>query len=153
MKYQVPEVGEIEIKTIVLDLNGTLSVNGEIPEGLNERLAKLKTLDISVVLFTGDQRGTAADLCKEYGIDFIRTKSGVEKEEAMKKYDPETTAAIGNARIDIGTFKHAKVSVATLQSEGIHAEILKYVDVIVPSIKDALDFFIDTDTFCATMRK
>ena len=153
MKYQVPEVGEIEINTIVMDLNGTLSVNGKIPEGVKEKLAKLKALEINVVLFTGDQRGTAADLCKEYGIDFVRTKSGLEKEEAMKKYDSETTAAIGNARIDIGTFKHAKVSIATLQSEGIHSGIINSVDVIVPSINDALDFFIDTDTFSATMRK
>jgi P-type E1-E2 ATPase len=152
MKYLVPEVGEIEIKTIVLDLNGTLSVNGKILDGVKERFTKLKELGISVVLFTGDQRGTAADLCKEYGIDFVRTKNGKEKEEAMKKYDSETTAAIGNARIDIGTFKHARVSVATLQPEGIHAEIIKHVDVVVPSINDALDFFIDTDTFSATMR-
>jgi soluble P-type ATPase len=153
MKYQVPEVGEIEIKTIILDLNGTLSVNGKIPGGIKEKLSKLKEIGISVVLFTGDQRGTAADLCDEYGIDFVRTKNGIEKEEAMTKYDSETTAAIGNARIDIGTFKHAKVSVATLQSEGVHSEVLKYVDIIVPTINDALDFFIDPDTFSATMRK
>lgn len=152
MKYNVPDVGEIEIKTIVLDLNGTLSVIGIIPDGVKEKLLKLKEMGIKVVLFTGDQRGTAASLCKEYGIDLVRTKNGVEKEEEMSKYDSETTAAIGNARIDIGTFKLAKVSVATLQAEGIHANILKYVDVVVPSINAALDLFIDTDTFAATMR-
>jgi len=76
----------------------------------------------------------------------------LEKEEAMKNLNSQTTAAIGNARIDIGTFKHAKLSIATLQSEGIHAEILKYVDVVVSSINDALDFFIDKNTFSATMR-
>ena len=153
MKYNVPEVGEIEIKTIILDLNGTLSVNGKIPDGVKERFEKLNNLGIKVVLFTGDQRGTATDLCKEYGISFVRCKSGSEKEAAMKDYDTETTAAVGNARIDNGTFKHAKVSIATLQSEGIHADILNNVDVIVPSINDALDFFIDSDTFSATMRK
>lgn len=153
MKYQVPGVGTIEIKTIILDLNGTLSVNGKIPDGVKERFEKLKNLGIKVILFTADQRGTAEDLCKEYEIDFVRTKNGEEKETAMKNYDPETTAAIGNARIDIGTFRHAKVSVATLQAEGIHADIISSVDVIVPSINDALDFFIDPDTFSATMRK
>ena len=153
MKYQVPEVGEIEIKTIILDLNGTLSVNGKIPDGVKERLKKLKVLGIKVILLTGDQRGTAADLCKEYGIDFVRTKNGKEKEAAMKSFDSETTAAIGNARIDIGTFKHAKVSLATLQSEGVHMGIICNVDVVVPSINDALDFFIDSDIFCVTLRK
>jgi P-type E1-E2 ATPase len=153
MKYNVPEVGEIEIKTIILDLNGTLSVNGKIPDGVKDKLKKLNELGVKVVLFTGDQRGTAEELCEELGMDFVRTKSGVEKGEAMKKYDSETTAAIGNARIDIPTFKHAKVSVATLQAEGIHAEVVNNVDVVVPTINDALNFFIDPDTFSATMRK
>jgi soluble P-type ATPase len=66
--------------------------------------------------------------------------------------DIETTAAIGNARIDIGKFKHAKLSIATLQSEGIHTGILPYVDIIVPNINDALDLFIDSDALIATMR-
>lgn len=152
MKYKVPELGEIEINTIVLDLNGTLSVNGKIPNGVKERIQQIKSLGIKVILFTGDQRGTASELYKEYRIDLVRTKNGLEKEEAMKNLNSQTTAAIGNARIDIGTFKHAKLSIATLQSEGIHAEILKYVDVVVSSINDALDFFIDKNTFSATMR-
>lgn len=153
MKYKVPGVGEIEIKDIVLDLNGTLSVNGKIPNGVKKKLQKLDKMGISITLFTGDQRGTADRLCKEYGISFIRTVDGKEKEKAMEIFDKDTTAAIGNARIDIGTFKNSRVSVATLQAEGIHADILKNVDVVVPSIDDALDFFIDPNTFAATMRK
>ncbi|MCA9391645.1 HAD hydrolase family protein [candidate division WWE3 bacterium] len=152
MNYEVPGVGEIEIKVIVLDLNGTLSVNGQVPDGVKQRLDKLNELGIEIVLFTGDQRGTAQDLCDDLGISFVRCKSLEEKEKAMGNYDSETTAAIGNARIDIGTFKKAKVSVATLQAEGIHAGILEHVDVVVPTINDALDFFIDTNTFAATMR-
>ena len=153
MKYNVPEVGEIEIKNIVLDLNGTLSVHGKIPDGVKERLSSIKKIGIDVVLFTGDMRKTAKDLCEDLGISFVKCKNSQEKEKAMSKFNPETTAAIGNARIDIGTFKKARVSVATLQAEGIHAGIVKHVDVIVPSINDALDFFIDKNTFSATMRK
>ena len=55
--------------------------------------------------------------------------------------------------VSIGKFKHAKLSIATLQAEWIHTGILKYVDIIVPSIVNALDFFLDTSTFQATMRK
>ena len=76
-----------------------------------------------------------------------------EKKKNFLTFDVNKTAAIGNARIDIGKFKHAKLSIATLQAEGIHTEILKYVDVIVPTINDALDFFLDEDTFKGTMRK
>ena len=34
MKYKIPGSGELDIQTIILDLNGTLSVAGIIPEGV-----------------------------------------------------------------------------------------------------------------------
>jgi soluble P-type ATPase len=153
MIYNVPEVGEIEIKTIVFDLNGTLQVNGVVPEGLKERMEKLKSLGFKLVFFSGDVRGNAPKVAHELGIDFISTFNAEDKEREFLKFDTNTTAAVGNARIDIGTFKHAVLSIATLQSEGIHIEILKYVDVIVPHINDALDFFINEGTFKGTMRR
>lgn len=152
MTYTIPEVGTIEITTIVLDLNGTLAVKGNIASGVKERLAKIRSLGIHVLLFTGDARGNATALCADLGIECKKAATGAEKEALFLELDVEKTAAIGNARIDIGTFKHAKLSVATLQSEGIHTGILPYVDVIVPSIHDALDLFIDEDTMKATMR-
>ena len=152
MIYQVPEVGEIEINTIVFDLNGTLQVNKQIPEGVRERLAKLNELGFKLVFFSGDARGNAVDIAADLGMEFVKTVNGAEKEAAFLKYDSETTAAVGNARIDIGKFKHAKLSIATLQAEGIHTGILQYVDVVVPSIIDALNFFLDEGTFKGTMR-
>lgn len=153
MKYQVPEVGEIEITTIVLDLNGTLAVKGQIVEGAKEKIAKLKKMGFRIILFTGDQRGNAAELCADLGIEFFKAGNSEEKEKLFLELDTEKTAAIGNARIDIGKFKHAKVAIATLQSEGIHTGIIEHVDVIVPNINDALEFFIDPNIFSATMRK
>lgn len=142
----------MKIHTIVLDLNGTLSVRGNIVEGIPERLKKLRELGFEIILFTGDQRGNGQSLCDELGIGFKKEKSLEEKEQYFLEYDPETTAAIGNARIDIGKFRHAKLSIATLQSEGIHTGILEYVDIIVPNICDALDLFLDPDALVATMR-
>lgn len=152
MKYDVPAVGEIEINTIVFDLNGTLQVNGIIPEGVKGRLAKLRENGMQLVFFSGDARGNAQDIANELGIEFRKCVNGAEKEREFLTFDVNTTAAIGNARIDIGKFKHARLSIGTLQSEGIHVEILKYIDVLVPSINDALDFFLDEGTFKGTMR-
>jgi len=152
MKYSIPEVGDIEINTIVLDLNVTLAVKGKIVEGVLSRLKKLKEKGIDVILFTGDQRGNAENVCNELGIDFKKAGSEKEKEKFFLELDTEKTAAIGNARIDIGKFKHAKLSIATLQAEGIHTGILQHVDIIVPNINDALDLFIDSDSLEATMR-
>lgn len=152
MKYIVPGEGEIELDTIILDLNGTLSVNGKIPDGVKDKLAKLKELGYQIYLFTGDQRGTADELTKSLGISFLKTKNTQEKEEAAINLDHGKTVAIGNARIDIGTFNHARIRIATLQSEGIHAGIIPFIDILAPSIVDAFNLLIDPDTFSATMR-
>ncbi len=152
MVYTIPGVGDMEIRTIVLDLNGTLSVHGNIVEWVPERLKKLRELGFEIVLFTGDQRWNAQELCDELGIGFKKANSLEDKEKYFLEYDPETTVAIGNARIDIGKFRHAKLSIATLQSEWIHTGILEYVDIIVPNICDALDLFLDSDGLIATLR-
>lgn len=143
----------MEINTIVLDLNGTLAVQGKIVNGAKERLRKVNDLGIRVLLFTGDARGNANSFCSELGIEFKKAGSQREKEQFFLELDTKKTAAIGNARIDNGNFKHAKLSIATLQAEGIHTGILKHVDIIVLSINDALDLFLDVDTMKATMRK
>lgn len=153
MIFEIANNESIEIKTIVLDLNGTLSLNGKISSGAKERLKKLKALGYKIILFTGDQRGTAKKLCDGLNIEFIIAQTGKDKEKAILKLDPETCVSIGNSRIDIGTFKRARLSVITLQAEGIHTDVIKYADIIVPSINDAFDLFIKKDSLLATLKK
>ncbi len=153
MRYNVPQGEEFEINTIILDLNGTLSVNGKIPAGAKERIRKLQRLGFRVILFSGDQRGTAGKICSNLGIELRLTPTGREKEREMLKLDFKKCASIGNARIDLGTFKHAKLSIITLQAEGIHARAIEHADIIVPSINDALDLFLNPDSLCATLRE
>ncbi|EKE06171.1 MAG: hypothetical protein ACD_19C00066G0001 [uncultured bacterium] len=153
MKYNPVGVGEIELDTIILDLNGTLSVNGALVVGVKEQLAKLKKMGYVIYLFTGDQRGNATVLAREIGLEVQKATTAEEKEILTSKLDTNKTVAIGNARIDIGTFKKTKLRIATLQAEGIHTDILNFVDIIVPSIVDALNLLINPDIFNATMRK
>lgn len=153
MIFNVGNVGKIELNTIVLDLNGTLSVNGKVVKGAKKRLLKLEKLGYKIILFTGDQRGTAKSICDKLNIEYKITKTAKDKGKEMAKLDLKTCVAIGNARIDIETLKMAKISILTLQSEGIHTETIKYADIIVPNINDALGLLINNDSFCATMKK
>lgn len=91
---------------------------------------KLSPLLIAAILI-----GQAVNvlLAKEIGIETKKAETAEEKETLTLKLNVNKTVAIGNARIDIGTFKETRVRIATLQSEGIHSGILKYVDIIVPS--------------------
>jgi soluble P-type ATPase len=153
MVYNIPGQGELDIQTIILDLNGTLSVGGELVVGTKERIAQIKELGFRVVLFTGNTRGDADEISKELGIDWMQAKGADEKRSLTEKLDPYTCASIGNGLIDLEMMQIVKLGIVTLQAEGVHVQTLLACDIIVPTINDALDLFIDQDKLIATLRR
>lgn len=152
MLYQIPNAKSLEIKTVVLDLNGTLSVRGSIVPGVPERLARLRTMGFRVVLLTGDTRGNAAEIASFLGIELIKTESGKDKAAAAALLGPETTASIGNGLIDLELMRTVRLRIVTLQAEGVHVQTLMNSDVVVPSIVDALEMLIRPEILIATIR-
>ncbi|MBN2669163.1 MAG: hypothetical protein JXR60_08030 [Bacteroidales bacterium] len=142
-----------QISTIVLDLNGTLAVHGKIASSTLKLLDELKKLGLRLVLISGDIRGNAIERAQELGLEAYIAKNSTEKAIVMQQFDKNSTVAIGNARIDIGTFENASLSIATLQDEGIHPAILPYVDILVPSIDAALALFLNPKSLEATLRQ
>jgi len=153
MIFNIPPNGDVlEITTIVLDLNGTLSVKGVVADSTKELILQLKQLGYRLILISGDIRGSAKTIADELGLELYLGKTSDEKANQMKQIEKNKTAAIGNARIDIGTFENASLSIATLQAEGIHTGILQYVDILIPSIDDALRLFMDKKSLEGTLR-
>jgi len=152
MKYNIPGMNELEIKTIILDLNGTLSVGGIVPDGVKERLGKLKDMGFNVLFFTGNTRNDADDLAADLGVDWKLAKNAGDKRDLALELDPDTCASIGNGLIDLELMKVVKLSIITLQAEGVHVQTLMNSDVIIPTINDALDLFIDEQRLIATLR-
>ena len=54
--------------SIILDLNGTLSVGSVVPVGVKPRLDKLKEFGFTVLFFTGNTRNDADGLAADLGI-------------------------------------------------------------------------------------
>ena len=152
MKYNISGIGEYNLNTIVMDLNGTISIRGNIIDGVKLKLNKLSKKEFRLILVSSDQRGNAENIAKQLGVEFRIAKTLEEKQSFMQSLNSETVVAIGNSRVDIGLFSKAKLSIATLQAEGIHPEIIKHVDIIVPSIIDAFNLLLDEDTLCSTMK-
>jgi soluble P-type ATPase len=153
MVYDIPGQGELEIKTIILDLNGTLSVAGTVPEGVKERLDKIKELGFHVVFFTGNTRNDADELARSLGIDWKLAKSAEDKKQLALEMEPDTCASIGNGLIDSELMKVVRLGIVTLQAEGVHLQTLLNSDIVIPTINDALDLFIDAQRLIATLRK
>lgn len=153
MIYKVPGLGEIEIKTLVFDLNGTISNRGKVIDGVVERMSKLKKSGFRLIMITSDQRGLGAKTAESLKMEYFQAETSADKEKIILSLDPMTIAAFGNSRIDIGMFHHARVSIACIEGEGIHAEIFRFADILVKSINDALDLFLDQDSFISTMKR
>lgn len=153
MVYKIPGVGDIELKTLILDLNGTLTVKGKISEGVKERLARLKELGYRILFFTGNTRNNAGEISSELGIEWILAEDRIAKRNEALKLDPNICVSIGNGLIDLELMKVVKLRIVTLQAEGVHVQTLLNSDIVIPSILDALDLLIDPATLVATLRK
>ena len=153
MKFTIPGVGELTINTIILDLNGTISVGGQLVDGVKDRIQQLKTQGYRIVFFTGNTRNDADDLAAELGIEWRLAKSAADKATAAQDFDPSTAVSIGNGRIDLELMKAVKLGIVTLQAEGVHVETLLSCDIVIPTITDALDLFLDQDRLVATLRR
>lgn len=153
MKISIPNAGELELETVIVDLNGTLTVRGVLIDGVKERLRLLTETGLSLVLFSGDTRGNAEALADSLGVRFIHAGTGEEKRlAAMQHLNPATCVAIGNGLIDVPLFRVAALSIATLQAEGAHRDALQAADIVCPSIIDALDLLLDTQSLISTIR-
>jgi soluble P-type ATPase len=153
MVYDIPGRSELTLNTLILDLNGTLTVAGVIPDGVKKRLDRVKSLGIAIVLFTGNTRGDADDIAKALGIEWKLAKSAHDKRDAAMAIDPNTCVSIGNGLIDLELMKVVKLRIVTLQAEGVHVQTLLNADIVVPNINDALDLFIDSPRLIATLRR
>jgi soluble P-type ATPase len=152
MKLKIPNSKEIILDTLILDLNGTLTVKGELIKGVDDRLKLLQKKGFKIVLFTGDTRGDAKVLAKKLGIELMITSTGKDKKLTAKKLNPQTCVTIGNGLIDLFLFKVVKLSIVTVQAEGAHIKTIMEADILVTSILDALDLLLDEKSLIATLR-
>ncbi len=152
MKITIPGIGIYELYTIALDLNGTLSVCGKLIPGVAVRLKKLQKLGFRIMLFSGDTRGTAAEIARRLGIELVVTARAADKVRELKRCGAKTAVAIGNGQIDVPMLRAARLSMVTLQVEGVHTQALLAADIVVTSIIDALDILLDPQTLISTLR-
>lgn len=153
MRITIPGSDNLDIKTIILDLNGTLSVGGTVVKGVKDRIKTLKSIGYNIILFTGNTRNDADIIADSLDIEWRTAKNANEKRDLALMLDADTCAAIGNGLIDYELMKVVKLGILTMQAEGIHVKTIQASDIVVPNINDALDLFIDHERLIATLRR
>ncbi len=150
----IPGFGTVCLEHLVLDMNGTLAVDGTLVEGIAARLQALAG-PLRVHVVTADTFGTAGRLFAGLPVSLTvlcGPDEAGEKEAFVASLGSERTAAIGNGRNDAAMLSRASVGVAVLGSEGCAAAAASAADILVRDINDGLDLFLRPLRLKATLR-
>ncbi|MBW2646805.1 MAG: hypothetical protein JRE23_11620 [Deltaproteobacteria bacterium] len=153
IKIDIPGFGLLEIKNVVLDLNGTITESGELIPGVLPYLKTLEENGLKIYILSGDTRGRLGKFFPELsGMEAILTTSAGQKRSFVEKIGVGQTVCIGNGNIDVEMFKVARLSICTIQGEGAATYALLNADIIVPNINDALKMLLEHEILIATLR-
>ena len=155
MRVDIPGQGTFQLEHLVLDLNGTIVLDGELLPGVAERLAALSTC-LAIHLVTADTQGRAAEIGEGLGVRLLRIRPDDEvgqKRALVERLGAERVAAIGNGTNDAGMLAAAALGIAVLGPEGLATVALRAADVVVGGIEDALDLLLHSQRLVATLRR
>jgi P-type E1-E2 ATPase len=155
IEITIPGRGSYKFKHLVLDLNGTIALDGEIIEGVEGRLHQLSS-SLSISIVTADTHGSARRLEESLDMRICRIETG--KEDAQKlalvqQLGKETTICIGNGSNDVSMLRESALGICVVGGEGASGEAVLNSDLIVSNINDALDLLLKPGRLVATLRK
>jgi soluble P-type ATPase len=154
LEIDIPGYRALRLAHLVLDYNGTLACDGELLDGVRDRLNVLAgTLHIHIL--TADTFGKARDQlagipCK-LSIVPVKDQDRL-KLEYVQRLGPETTVCVGNGRNDRRMLQEAGLGIAVVQTEGVAVQTALAADVLSPGILTALDLLIHPLRLVATLR-
>lgn len=156
MEIKIPGMGDVKIKYVVFDLNGTLSMSGEIDPVLPAKMKQLMERGLEVYILSSDTRGKLRKLATELGVMPKRVKSedkgAEEKAEFIKKLGEDSVIAVGNGMNDYLMLKLARIGIVILGSEGAATKSIINGDICVKNPINAIDIILDPITLKSTLR-
>lgn len=154
MKINIPGYKTLDLKYLLLDYNGTIATDGEIPVKIKEKLVSLaETFEIYVL--TADTHGTAISMCEELPLEIQTFPSDTAMQSKLaiaSKLGLNECVALGNGRNDYLMCAKCGLSIAVLGEEGTSGKLLMQADVCVKSILDGLELLEKPKRLIATLR-
>jgi len=154
IEVSIPRRGTLRLEHLVLDVNGTLALDGNLIEGVAQALERLGGR-LEIHLITADTHGKQATIDQQLGLTAERLQSGDEagqKASFVHRLGAESVAAIGQGANDAGMIETAALGIAVLSREGLAVETLKAADLVLPDILSALELFNHPMRIVASLR-
>ena len=155
LELNIPSRGMLRLRYLVLDLNGTIALDGKLLPGVSPRLENLSDR-LETWLVSADTQGTLSDLAAGLKVRSKRLDAGDEAEQKrafVEKLGAEGAVAVGNGANDALMLRSASLGIAVIGHEGLAAECLAASDLVVPNIESALDLLLLPRRLLATLRK
>lgn len=147
----IPGRTGLALAHLVLDLNGTLAVDGRVLAGVPELLATLRA-SVQAHVLTAGTHGHVEDAALALGLDLQTVGTGREKRAYVHALGASSVVAMGNGANDVPMLEEAALAIAVLGREGLCAAALQAADVVVSSPHDGLDLLLHPARLVATLR-
>lgn len=155
IKLTIPGRGDYELEHLVMDVNGTLAIDGQLMAGVAERIAALRD-KLTIHLLTADTHGKQAVIDQQLGLTAVRIAPGgesIQKAEYVRKLGSQKVTAIGQGANDAEMLEAAQLGICVMSVEGVAKETLLAADLIAPDILSALELFEKPLRIVASLRK
>jgi P-type E1-E2 ATPase len=155
IELNIPGRGLIRLEHLVTDVNGTLTIDGQLQKSVARRLNALKDR-LSIHLLTANTMGSQDIIDQQLNLNATRVEKGGEAEQKaafVNQLGAHKVIAIGQGANDAAMLKAAAIGIGLVSLEGIAVDTLFSADIIVPDIVAALDLLDKPLRIVASLRK
>ncbi len=155
IEIEVPNWKKLRLEHLALDINGTLTLDGELIQGVDERIWKLAE-QLHIVLLSADTLGKANIVAERLGVELHlldKQQSGAEQKAIyVSNLGAHNVVAIGNGANDGAMLFMAGLGIAVLGPEGLANEAMENADIVARDITTALDLLLHPNRLIASLR-
>ena len=154
IELSIPGWKDLNLRHVVLDVNGTIAQDGRLMDGVSMRIRQLSEA-LEVHLLTADTHGRQSEIDALLGIKAHCVSEGKEasQKSAYVKALEGHVAAIGNGANDADMLRASDLGLAILGPEGLAYDALRAADVMCGSPIEALGLLLTPDRLRATLRR
>lgn len=155
IELNIPGRGLIQLHHLVSDVNGTLAVDGQLPDGLVRALTELRDR-LTLHLLTADTYGRQSIIDQQLNLTAVRIRPGQEPQQKaayVQRLGAQSVVALGQGANDALMLHQAALGICVLSTEGAAIETLMVADLVVSNIFDALELLENPLRIVASLRK
>jgi P-type E1-E2 ATPase len=155
IELNIPGKGVLQLEHLVSDVNGTLALDGQLPEGLSRLVRNLRDR-LTIHLLTADTHGKQIIIDQQLGLQAVRIQPGEEarqKADYVRRLGAEHVVAMGQGANDALMLREAALGICILSREGVALETLQAADLLVPDVFAALELLDKPLRIVASLRR